>query len=139
MANEHNLIPFNQRTEKEQREFARMGGIASGKARKKKKTMKDTLNLILSTDVKDEELKQSMTAAGFKEEDQDYQMVLMMSVFKRAVKGDQDALNYITNILGETPKEESSGESTGGTIVVDDLEYEDDEDIEENSEEIEEL
>lgn len=36
MSNE-NLIPFNERTEEEQRELARMGGIASGEARRRKR------------------------------------------------------------------------------------------------------
>ena len=39
--NEDNLIPFNERTEEEQRKIARMGGIASGKVRKEKKLLKD--------------------------------------------------------------------------------------------------
>lgn len=34
-----NLIPLSERTKEEQREIARMGGIASGKARKEKKLM----------------------------------------------------------------------------------------------------
>jgi hypothetical protein len=34
-----NLIPLNERTKEEQREIARMGGIASGKARREKKLM----------------------------------------------------------------------------------------------------
>jgi len=35
-----NLVPFNERTEEEQREIARQGGIASGEARRQKKLMK---------------------------------------------------------------------------------------------------
>ena len=38
-----NLIPFNERTEEEQREIARQGGIASGEARREKATMRKTL------------------------------------------------------------------------------------------------
>ena len=36
MTNSDNLIPFDQRTEEEQRMIARQGGIASGKKDKKK-------------------------------------------------------------------------------------------------------
>ena len=39
MANE-NLIPFNERTEEEQRKIQRKGGIASGKARREKADLK---------------------------------------------------------------------------------------------------
>ena len=41
MANEENLIPFNERTESEQRQIAQKGGIASGAARRRKRSMKE--------------------------------------------------------------------------------------------------
>lgn len=137
MANESNLIPFNQRTKSEQREFARQGGIASGKTRKRRKAIKETLNTILSLEVKEDDIKETMNAMGIDEEDQNYQMLLMMTVFKRAVKGDSEALNYITDMLQESSKEKEkqSDLSGGGTIIVDDLEFVDDED---NIEDIEE-
>ena len=40
MANEQNLIPFDERTESEQREIATAGGIASGAARRRKRALK---------------------------------------------------------------------------------------------------
>lgn len=140
MANEYNLIPFNQRTKKEQREFARQGGIASGKVRKKRKAIRETLNIILSLDVQEEDIKETMNSMKIDEEDQNYQMLLMMSVFKRAVKGDSEALNYITDMLQESAKEKEKQSDVyeSGTIIVDDLEYVDDEDsIEDIKEEFE--
>ena len=47
MANEENLIPVTELTESEARELSRRGGIASGVARRKKKTMRDAINLAL--------------------------------------------------------------------------------------------
>ena len=47
--NQENLIPFNKRTESEKRRIATMGGIASGKVRKEKATMKKTLEMLLDT------------------------------------------------------------------------------------------
>lgn len=41
MANERNLKPFNTLTEKEQREIARQGGIASGQSRSFKALLKE--------------------------------------------------------------------------------------------------
>lgn len=41
--NDENLIPMPDRTEKEQREIATAGGVASGKARRRKKMMRDTI------------------------------------------------------------------------------------------------
>lgn len=48
MSNEKNLIPFNKRTESEQREIAQQGGIASGKARRRKRSMKEAADYYLS-------------------------------------------------------------------------------------------
>ena len=47
MANEQNLIPFNERTESEKRRIALMGGKASGEARRKKATMLSVLESTL--------------------------------------------------------------------------------------------
>ena len=49
---EENLIPFTERTEEEQREIAKMGGIASGKARKEKATMKKNLTNVIRRNIK---------------------------------------------------------------------------------------
>jgi hypothetical protein len=43
MANEQNLKPQNTRTKSEQREIARLGGKASGKARRENKLLKDAI------------------------------------------------------------------------------------------------
>ena len=50
MANEQNLKPVQ--SEKEARELGRKGGIASGKARREKKTMRETLELLLEMETK---------------------------------------------------------------------------------------
>lgn len=47
MANNENLIPFNKRTEKEQREIAKKGAQASKEKRAKAKTFKALLNVML--------------------------------------------------------------------------------------------
>ena len=48
MSNEKNLIPFNERTESEQREIAQKGGIASGAARRRKRSMRQAADYYLS-------------------------------------------------------------------------------------------
>lgn len=63
MANEQNLISLGDRTTKEKREIAIMGGIASGQVRKKNASIKQSLKRILNsgfklpTEIKDEEVK----------------------------------------------------------------------------------
>ena len=50
----NNLIPMNKRTKEEQKKIATMGGIASGKVRQEKATMKKTLEMLLDTVPKSE-------------------------------------------------------------------------------------
>ncbi|MBQ7654527.1 MAG: phage terminase large subunit [Clostridia bacterium] len=47
--NEENLKSFDKRTESEQREIAKKGGIASGKARRQKKTTSQLVNTVLNS------------------------------------------------------------------------------------------
>lgn len=47
MANEENLIPFSERTESELREIASKGGKNSGESRRKKKSMKQVMDMLL--------------------------------------------------------------------------------------------
>ncbi len=45
MANEQNLIPNSKRSPREVRENGRKGGIASGKARREKKTLREIMEV----------------------------------------------------------------------------------------------
>ena len=56
MANDENLIPLNQRTKNEQRKIAKQGGIASGKARREKSTLKETAKAWLEGKVPNQDL-----------------------------------------------------------------------------------
>ena len=48
-----NLIPFDQRTEEEQKRIRTAGGIASGAARRRKRNLKQAADLYLSLPVTD--------------------------------------------------------------------------------------
>lgn len=50
--NEQNLISQDKRTKSEQREIAKQGGIASGKARREKKAMRELLEDALAKVIK---------------------------------------------------------------------------------------
>jgi len=56
MGNEKNLVPNSERTPEELKEMTRLGGIASGKARRKKKLMKEIYAEFLAKEhnIKDE-------------------------------------------------------------------------------------
>lgn len=48
MANNENLIPMNERSQSEAREFGKKGGIASGEARRQKRAMRELLEEALA-------------------------------------------------------------------------------------------
>ena len=88
MANEQNLKPFNDLTEKEQRAIAKKGGIASGIARKEKATMKKTLELML------EEI-------GDKENGLTYKQLATLGLIKGAILGNSANYKTILETTGE--------------------------------------
>ena len=98
MANE-NLISLGDRTTDEQREIARQGGIASGEARRARKTLKETLIMML--------------------EEGNTQDNITLALLQKALNGDTKAYEVIRDTVGEKPtdKIEQSGE-LNNTITV---------------------
>ena len=103
--NKENLIPFNKLTEKEQRELASKGGKASVKAKKKKKNMKEALQLLLSLDVKSPKVREQLKALGISENDMNNEMALMVSMLNKALKGDKGCAEFIRDTSGQKPVE----------------------------------
>lgn len=101
MANEKNLVPFDERTESEQREIASAGGKASGKARRRKKSMKQKMQLLLSLPAADND-QAELSAMGVDPEDMDNEMVLVKALFIAAAAGDTRAFDRIQDVLGRS-------------------------------------
>ena len=101
MANEQNLVPINERTKSEQREIASAGGKASGKARRRKKSMKQKMQLLLSLPAADND-QAELSAMGVDPEDMDNEMVLVKALFLAAAEGDTKAFDRIQDVLGRT-------------------------------------
>lgn len=90
MANEQNLIPWNQRSKEEQREYARQGGVRSGEVRRQRKAMKEQMSLLLSLpfNLKDRngnEIKKVLAELGIDEDEIDNQMAMMIALWKTAM------------------------------------------------------
>ena len=85
--NQENLVSLGDRTIEEQREIARKGGIASGKARKEKKLLKDELAIIMENVNKDGKT---------------YQELISTALVKEALKGNTKAYEIIRDTLGQT-------------------------------------
>lgn len=101
MANEKNLVPFDERSEKEARELGQKGGIASGKARRRKKSMKQKMQLLLSLPAADND-QTELAAMGVDPDDMDNEMVLVKALFLAAAEGDTRAFDRIQDVLGKS-------------------------------------
>ena len=90
MANEQNLKPVSSK--KEARERGRKGGLASVEARRKRKSLKEELLLMLE----DEELQQSVAIA----------------LIKQAQNGNVKAFGMLRDTIGEAPVEKVQSTQT---------------------------
>lgn len=101
MANEKNLVPFDERTESEQRKIASAGGKASGVARRRKKNLKQKMQLLLSLPAADND-QEELAVMGVDPEDMDNEMVLVKALFVAAAEGDTRAFDRIQDVLGKS-------------------------------------
>ena len=97
-----NLIPQSERTKDEQREIARMGGIASGKARREKQQTKQILSELLSIQNKDfavfQKLAQKLGLQGDLSIHEVFTTICLLNSVKSGNLGD---LERLSKLLGE--------------------------------------
>lgn len=111
MANEttKNLIPQSERTKDEQREIARMGGIASGKARREKQQTKQILSELLSIQNKDfavfQKLAQKLGLQGDLSIHEVFTTICLLNSVKSGNLGD---LERLSKLLGEDKQNENA-------------------------------
>lgn len=106
MANEENLKPP---TTSEARNRGKKGGIKSGKARKERKAMKETAEMVLALTLKDGTITdladiQSMAAANGK--NITVQDAIILKQAQKALKGDIRAAEFIRDTSGNRPTNE---------------------------------
>lgn len=87
---QENLIPFNKRTEEEQREIARQGGIRSGEVRRENATMRKQLEAMLSKTDEKGELYSNKVSLG-----------LIANAIDKTKGGNPEAYKVIAKMLGE--------------------------------------
>lgn len=103
MSNVDNLVPQNKRTKSEQRKIAQKGGIASGKARKRKKQLKEIVKIFLEQLPSSEKARKKLKEAGFEEDEMTNQALLVLTTFKQAMKGNMRAIEFLRDMSGENP------------------------------------
>lgn len=102
MANKRNLKPFNQLTEKEQREIAKKGGRASVKARREKKAFREILDILLE----EEDINSNGEKSGLTKKEALAVTTIKIGLDEKAKPKDRlEAVKLIRDTIGETPKE----------------------------------
>lgn len=96
--NESNLIPTSERSKEEVREIGRKGGIASGKARRERKTLKEELLLLL--------------------EKGDTQEKISLAMIQEALDGNTKAFEVIRDTIGEKPIDKTADVTKDITINI---------------------
>jgi hypothetical protein len=105
--NEENLIPFNQRTEEEQRAIATMGGIASGEARREKRAMRELLEIALAAKCVRGDLTNKEESAA--------------QLAKKMAEGDLKAIEVGLKVIGEyEQKVKVEGDMRSVQVIVED-------------------
>lgn len=106
MANENNLKPFtNEQSHEEAVKNGRKGGVASGKARREKKTAREYAIAVLEGYVKDKDitLKDAM----------------MQKLIQRAITDtDLNAIKYILELIGESPTQRIEVTGKDGKDII---------------------
>ena len=99
--NEQNLIPNSKRTPEELREITRKGGIASGKARLRKKQGRELLRALLTLPETDPKLREMTEAMGINLKDITNEVVVhTRQIAKAKRKADTQAYKALMQTAG---------------------------------------
>ena len=105
MANEKNLVPFtSEQNREEAKKNGRKGGIASGAARRRKKSLREAVDTYLSADVTDMNQWNQLAIEGIDPDDIDRQMLMVAGLARSASEGDAKAAKVLVDIIGDESK-----------------------------------
>lgn len=108
-------------TSEEAREIGKRGGIASGKARKKRKAIKETLDVLLSMTLKEDaaaNIEEVQSIAALKGKNITVQEAILLSQIQKAIKGDARAALLIFEMLG-TDNGGTNGQEESHNALID--------------------
>ena len=97
---------FSLMTPEQRRENGRKGGIASGEAKRKKRAMRETLDVLLAMPMKNgkfADIEVIKNFADIKGKNINVQEAMIISMLQRAMKGDVKAAEWIRDTAGQKP------------------------------------
>lgn len=117
---------FAKMTPEERRENGRKGGIASGESKRKKKAMRELLEVLLDMPMKPgkrADIDNVRSFADLKGKNITVQDAVMLAQIQKALKGDTTAAAFLRDTAGEKPTEklQHSGSIDTGTEMLADI------------------
>ena len=105
--NNENLIPLNKRTQRERKEIARKGAIATNKKKVEQKTYREMAKAMLSATITDENILNELKAYGLSETD--VKAYTLLGMIKASGNGSHNAFDRLMELIGE--KEQNQNEN----------------------------
>ena len=97
---------FSEMTPEQRRENGRKGGIASGEVRRRKKAMRERLEIILEMPIKNGKLADIEAIKNFaalKGKNITVEDAMMIAQIQKALKGDTNAAIFVRDTAGQNP------------------------------------
>ena len=102
MANEQNLTPYtSEQNREEAKKNGSKGGIASGKARRERKMMREDAQMFLEMPLNAGQLEDVEYLAEVKGKNITVQQAILLAMIKKAMKGDVRASEYVRDTAGQ--------------------------------------
>lgn len=116
--NDENLRKYAEMTESEKAEWHSIGGTASAKKRRQKKTFAETLRAVLASEYPVEEAKKKLQDMGL---DGTWMDQLSQAQVDKASRGDTEAFRAVRDTIGENPRQAVDVGLTNGPVSGMDL------------------
>ena len=116
--NDENLRKYAELTESEKAEWHSIGGTASAKKRRQKKTFAETLRAVLASEYPVEDAKRKLQDMGL---DGTWMDQLSQAQVDKASRGDTEAFRAVRDTIGENPRQAVEVGLTSGPVSGMDL------------------
>ena len=108
-----NFITLAERTKEEQREIQSAGGKASAESRRRRKALKESMEMLLELPISNMNDYNELAQYGFEMDKADNSVLVVLGLFKAAKGGDVAAQKELRSLIGE-----GSNETTGVNQVI---------------------
>ena len=110
-----NLIPIS--STEEAREKGSKGGKASAITKRKRKSLKESMNTLLSLDIKNTKDWNKVAAMGIDPGEIDNSQLIILALFNRAKMGDVYAIKELRELIGEEHESNSEQEQEHDNLI----------------------